>query len=114
MMDKTLLKLLVEAWENGERAAVLALVNRLKETSSDVVVETFLEFRRANNFFADVNKLLESIRNDPSLEQLLRDAAALLPPATETKPAPKGKDHKAKGERSGSKGCTSTPTRVIR
>src|SRR5215831_15286832 len=46
-MDRTLLVLLAEAWKTGERADVLALVDRIKDAPAEEVVETFLTFRQA-------------------------------------------------------------------
>jgi hypothetical protein len=48
-MDKTLLVLLAAAWKTGERADVLALVDRVNEAPPEEVVETCLAFRNATS-----------------------------------------------------------------
>jgi hypothetical protein len=48
-VDRTLLVLLAEAWKTGDRVAVLALVDRVKEAPAEEVVETLLAFRQATN-----------------------------------------------------------------
>src|SRR5579864_9298873 len=45
-MDRTLLVLLAEAWKTGERADVLALVDRIKEAPPEEAAETFLALRQ--------------------------------------------------------------------
>jgi hypothetical protein len=78
-MDKTLLVLLAEAWKTGERADVLALVDRIKEAPPEEVVETFLAFRQATQSAATLADLFKKVGTQLAAE--VKALAAGLWPA---------------------------------